>query len=184
MSCTSPFSFTLIRKTLPIYYSSSSSSNLVIPSFLSHGEFLPFKNSAPLSRFLLVGDSPEFPQKSPIPEPSVPLEIPQISTSPEIDPITPPELPPLTPGPDFPGLPSPLPPGPDLPVPPVPSPPGIDVPIPPHKPPDIEPPRPGSPVPEPDILPPPPPEFPPPRPPGPEILTSPSSPDIPPVAMF
>ena len=178
MSSFSAISSTLMKRTIPLCsVSKTSSSYNTTPLFLSLKN--PIFPNPPQSRILhaRLMDSPnEYPTRSPpefsppVPDfdqPSVPPEVPGISTSPEVDipATTPPEVSPYPPSID----PDPSP-GPDFPVPPLKPPPAPDVPGGPF---------PDNPIPGPDILPPQPPDVVPPRPPGPEIIPPPAPPPPP-----
>lgn len=194
MSSLSAISSTLIKRTwIPFYSSTTAKAPPLL--LISQYSSLRSQNPTSLSARLLpnndpfkIKSPPEFPKlpnHQPLPTDTVPLEVPQIFTTPEIDPgNTPPELntnpTPYSPdpGPEFPkpAIPPQPDPGPELPKPPIPPRPGTlpdpgpELPIPPRPDPDI-------PLPKPDVVPPYPPDYVPQRPPGPEIVPPPF-PDI------
>ncbi|XP_061993952.1 protein TRACHEARY ELEMENT DIFFERENTIATION-RELATED 7A-like [Rosa rugosa] len=176
MSSISAISFTLVKRTIPLCSVSKTSTSTSTPPLLLSLKNPIFPTRPQILVHARLSDSPnEYPTRSP-PEfsppvpgfdrPSVPPEVPGISTSPEVDipTTTPPEVspypPPLDPGPN---------PGPDFPVPPLKPPPVPDVPRP----------FPDNPIPGPDRLPPQPPDIVPPPPPGPEIIPPPAPPPPP-----
>ncbi|KAM3707129.1 hypothetical protein ACB098_02G000700 [Castanea mollissima] len=176
MSSLSAISSTLIKRTwIPFF--STTTPTAKAPPLLLNSQYSSLRSQTPtsLSALLLPNNNdpfkspPEFPKlpnHQPLPTDTVPLEVPQISTTPEIDPgNTPPELN-TNPTPYSPD------PGPEFPkpaIPPQPDP-GPELPIPPRPDPDI-------PLPKPDVVPPYPPDYVPQRPPGPEIVPPPF-PDI------
>lgn len=179
MSTLSAIASTLIKRNIP-FYSFNSATPKAPPLLLSHNAItLKKPTSLTFSALLLANNDPfnsppEFsnvplPNHQPIP--TVPLEVPEISTAPEIEypGSTPAEVnidpPPcslgLVPGPEFPKPAIPPQPdtGPELPKPVIPPRPDPDIPLP-----------------KPDIVPPSPPDYVPPKRPGPEIVPPPSMP--------
>ncbi|KAK9992738.1 hypothetical protein SO802_027723 [Lithocarpus litseifolius] len=195
MSSLSPISSTLIKRTWIPFYSFFNSTTAKAPPLLLISQYSPIiislrnQNPTSLSALLLPNNDPfksppEFPKPpNHQPLPIVPLEVPQISTTPEIDPAgntpPPPEVntnpPPYgpdpvpVPGPEFPkpAIPRQRPELPKPPIPPRPDTlpdPGPELPIP----------DPDIPLPKPDVVPP---DYVPQRPPWPEIVPPPF-PDI------
>lgn len=175
MSATfSVISSNLMKRTIPFCsFNSVRLRSKAPPSLLSYRPICPKRKpvSVCLSARLLADDpgrsTPEFP-KVPNHQPSVPPEVPQIPTAPEIYPGNTPSEVRTNPPPYAPPGPKP---GPEFPRPPVqphPDPgPELSKPtIPPRPDPDI-------PLPKPDVVPPYPPDYVPPNPPGPDIVPPP-----------
>ncbi|XP_030974628.1 vegetative cell wall protein gp1-like [Quercus lobata] len=165
----SAISSTLIKRTWTPFYSFNSTTTAKAPPLLLISQYssiiisLRNQNPTSLSALLLPNNDPfksppelpKLPNHQPLP--TVPLEVPQISTTPEIDPANPPPYGPdpvPVPGPEFPkpAIPPQPDPGPELPKPPIPPrpntqlDPGPELPIPSRPDPDI-------PLPKPDVVP-------------------------------
>lgn len=169
MSATfSVISSNLMKRIIP-FCSFNSVRSKAPPSLLSYRPICPKRKPVSVCLFarLLADDpgrsTPEFP-KVPNNQPSVPPEVPQIPTAPEIYPGNTPSEVKTNPPPYAPQGPKP---GPEFPRPPVQPHPELPKPtIPPRPDPDI-------PLPKPDVVPPYPPDYVPPNPPGPDVVPPP-----------